>query len=72
VYDKAVNDCKTAIRIDPQNAEAYHILGDISWGFALYEEALKNYQQALNLSSKPEEKIAIENRIHEIKQKLAR
>jgi tetratricopeptide (TPR) repeat protein len=46
---KAYNHFDLAIKIQPQYAGAYYMKGNISEGLGNDEDALKNYQQALNM-----------------------
>jgi len=45
-FDKAVTCFKSAIALDPANAEYYSGLGDAYYNLNLYESALENYKKA--------------------------
>jgi tetratricopeptide (TPR) repeat protein len=46
-YIKAIETCKQAIRIDPNDAIAYNNLGNAYAGLGLYKEAIEAYKQAI-------------------------
>lgn len=50
LFEKAIENYKQAITLNPDHAESYHWLGNAQFAVGLYEEAVRNYQQAIHLS----------------------
>ncbi|MBE7516254.1 MAG: tetratricopeptide repeat protein [Chloracidobacterium sp.] len=51
-YDKALDDIKKGLEIDPTNSILLHGLGDVAFQSANYAEALDGYQKALAVTPK--------------------
>ncbi len=66
-YDKAAQAYEQALLHDPKNADAYYNLGLLNENImAKPKEAIKNYQQYLELNPKAEDKFKIEDRIERL------
>jgi tetratricopeptide (TPR) repeat protein len=51
-HDCAVGKYDRAIRIDPTNAEAYYLRGDVQFQLGAYAKAVRDYNIALKLNAK--------------------
>lgn len=50
LIEKAIENYKQAIALNPNYAESYHWLGNAQFVVGLYEEAIKNYKRAIALN----------------------
>ncbi|MCL6634474.1 MAG: tetratricopeptide repeat protein [Peptococcaceae bacterium] len=50
LFQKAVENYKRAIELNPGRAESYHWLGNTQFALGLYEEAINSYRQAIELN----------------------
>lgn len=49
-YEKAIEAFKQAIRLNPDDADVYHVLGLVYAGLGRWQEAMESYKQALRLN----------------------
>uniref|UniRef100_UPI00258A1BFB tetratricopeptide repeat protein n=1 Tax=uncultured Brachyspira sp. TaxID=221953 RepID=UPI00258A1BFB len=58
-YEEAIEDFDKAIKLNPDNTDAYNNRGFTKENLGLYEEAFKDYKKALELD--PNNKYAMSN-----------
>lgn len=51
-HDKAISACREAIYMNPNNAEAYYILGNTYSSLCMYNKAVDAYKKAIGNKSK--------------------
>lgn len=49
-YEKAIEAFKQAIRLNPDDADVYHVLGLVYAGLGRWQEAIESYKQAIRLN----------------------
>lgn len=65
-YDKAVNDCRSALQLDPRNMKAYWRATQASEALLLTAQALAFCNEALKISPEENESLKVRNRLQKV------